>query len=511
MKTLINQQNKKQRLLLLPVVVFVVFTSSPAKCKSLSETDVRLAVTTWVRQVTADAKPDAVIEQIEPHVVDGQTVAYIAHLKGGGYCLCGCDDLVLPVYLYSPKDRFNPANPGIQCILWEIKARTKYLTSSSTESEPALEDYQETLVERAIFWQQLIEGKINSGPANEEDIEAAPNMMVINFTPKWHQHEPFNMYCPTGDTSCTNCCPGDPCGPCPPSAPTVVGCTATATAQIMKYWWWPSSGNGDNSYDWDGDDSCPQGGNPGAGAQELYAYFGDAYDWANMANRYLPDGSGGWKDENGNPLTQAHIIAAANLSYEAAVAVEMDFGCCGSGAPVGEAVDALEEYFYYDTDAYSGDREDVDEMIEEIRWLRPFLMGGHRDAALTKGHSWVVYGYNQIEPGPQFLMNMGWGPGNNDAVWYSCSSVPYIYNQRIGTQIAPASAVRFVGPGGIPFPSYDGSPFNAYPTFEYALSDEDLPDGTQLIFKAGSVHTFSIHPTLINKPLTLKGHEAIIN
>ncbi len=510
MKTLINRENKKRLYLILSVVVFVIFAPSPAKCKPLSETDVRLAVRTWVRQVTADAKPDAVIEQMEPHNVKGQTVAYIAHLKGGGYCLCGCNELVLPVYLYSPKGQFDPSNPGLQCILWEIRTRTEYLTSTSPESDPALEDYQQTLIERAIFWQQLVEGKIYSGPANEEDTEAALDMMVLNFTPKWHQRNPFSMYCPAGDTSCTNCCPGDPCGPCPPRDPTVVGCTATAAAQLMKYWWWPSSGDGDHSYDWDGDDSCPQGGNPGAGAQELYAYFGDPYDWANMANQYVSDGSGGWMDENGNPLTQAQIIAAANLSYEAAVAVEMDFGRCGSGAPVGEAVDALQAYFYYDTDAFSGSMDSVDGMIEEIRWLRPFLMAGHRDAALTKGHSWVVYGYNQIEPGPQFLMNMGWTSEGSHALWYSVDSVPYIYNQRIGVQIAPASAVRFVGPYAYPGLG-PGSPNCPYLTFAHALSDEDLPDGTQLIFKAGTVHTFGIHPTVINKPLTLKGHEVIIN
>ena len=141
-------------------------------------------------------------------------------------------------------------------------------------------------------------------------------------------------------------------------------------------------------------------------------------------------------------------------------------------------------------------------------WLRPFLMGGYLDEAETKGHAWVVYGYNQT--GPQFLMNMGWGPGNDDAVWYTCSQVPFIYNQKIGMMIAPASVVRFVGP--IAFHGlYLGSPNCPYTSFADALGDEDLPDGTVLIFKAGTVHTFGIHPTLINKPLTLRGHQVIIN
>ena len=510
MKTLINRQNKNRRLLLFSVLVFVIFTPGLAKCKTLSETDVRMAVTTWVRQVTADAKPDAVIEKMEPYDVNEQTVAYIAHLKGGGYCLCGCNDLVLPVYLYSPKGQFDPANPGLQCILWEITTRTEYLTSASIARDPALQAYEQTLIERAIFWQQLIGGKVYRPTVAAEETEAEPGIMVLNFTPKWHQNNPFNMYCPTGDTSCPDCCPGNPDGPCPPHDPTVVGCVATAMAQIMKYWWWPGSGKEDHSYDWDGDDSCPAGGNPGAGAQELYAYFGDPYDWANMANQYVPDGSGGWMDENGNPLTQAHIIAAANLSYEAAVAVEMDFGCCGSGAYISDAVAALDIYFYYDPDATSFGMGDDADLIAEIQWLRPFLMAGCRNPDETKCHAWVVYGYNQGTSPCQFLMNMGWGPGNDDAVWYSCDGVDYKYNQRSGRRIAPESAVRFVGPFAFPGTGL-GSPNCPYQNFEHALGDEDLPDGTQLIFKAGSVHTFSIHPTLINKPLALKGHQVIIN
>ncbi len=510
MKTLINRQNKNWRLLLLSVVVFVIFTPSLAQCKPRSQLDVRLAVTTWVRQVTADAKPDAVIEKMEPYDVNGQTVAYIAHLKGGGYCLCGCNDLVLPVYLYSPKGQFDPTNPGLQCILWEITTRTKYLTSASIKRDPALEGYQKTLTERLVFWQELIAGTVSQKVGISEESGAGPGMMVINFTPKWHQRSPFNMYCPTGDTSCPDCCPGDPCGPCSPRDPTVVGCTATATAQIMKYWWWPGSGDEDHRYDWDGDDSCPAGGNPGAGAQGLYAYFGDPYDWPNMANQYIPNGSGGWMDENGNPLTQAHIIAAANLSYEAAVAVEMDFGACGSGASLGSAVAALVKYFYYDADATSFSMGDDADLIAEIQWLRPFLMAGCRNEDETKCHCWVVYGYNKGANSCQFLMNMGWGPGNDDAVWYSCSGVDFKYNQRSGKRIAPESAVRFVGPLAFPG-TVLGSPNCPYQTFAEALGDEDLPDGTVLIFKAGTVHTFGIYPAVINKPLLLRGHDVIIN
>jgi len=91
----------------------------------LSEQQVKAAVQTWVRYVTADARPDAVIDRMEPYRENGQTVAYIAYLDSGGFCLCGRDYLVAPVYLYSPEGVFDPENPGYQYILSEIASRTQ--------------------------------------------------------------------------------------------------------------------------------------------------------------------------------------------------------------------------------------------------------------------------------------------------------------------------------------------------------------------------------------------------
>ena len=63
----------------------------------LTEEEVRAAVQTWLRNVTADARPDAVVEKMEPHIVDGGTLAYIARLARGGFCIAGADELALPV------------------------------------------------------------------------------------------------------------------------------------------------------------------------------------------------------------------------------------------------------------------------------------------------------------------------------------------------------------------------------------------------------------------------------
>ena len=97
---------------------------------------------------------------------------------------------------------------------------------------------------------------------------------------------------------------------------TVVGCVATAAAQIANFWKYPRYGTGTHSYTWNGDQSC--GGS--TSSQTLSATYTDAYDWANMLNSY------------GGLYTTAQRDAVAELSYEMGVAFDMDYGYCSSGS-----------------------------------------------------------------------------------------------------------------------------------------------------------------------------------
>jgi|GEM_PF-500129 len=137
------------------------------------------------------------------------------------------------------------------------------------------------------------------------------------MTTSWHQVAPYNNYCPWGD--------GGRC---------VVGCVATAAAQIMAYHQWPEAGYGSNTYYWSGDNSCG-GSTPG---QWLNADFSDEYDWANMPNDCIPSCSPEEED------------ALAELNYEVGVAFEMDYGVCGSGissSQIPSCMNAFETNFRY--------------------------------------------------------------------------------------------------------------------------------------------------------------------
>jgi hypothetical protein len=523
-------------LIILPVLV---------QAAEVTELDVQTAVQTWVRHVTADAKPNAVIERMEPYTVDGRTVGYIAHLSGGGFCLCGGDDLVLPVYLYCPEGTYHPDNPNYQYILWEIGTRFKNLEKGLEERAPRVLQYQEALSQRASYWEELIAGRI---PARLEGLEAPagePAKMELNLTCRWHQGSPYNDQCPALT---------------PADERTLVGCTATAAAQIMYYWKWPNTGVSDhhgpdynwrwrttwdeeplttnprippnwrgggrlewtsanggrlrlNGY-WDGSlyneargiSSDPayhsalqtlyekpfsQGG-PARAATFNYANFGSAsYNWNIMADVHTdpPD---------------AGDAEVAKLCRHVAIAVDTSFGIVVSLSDNWRIPDPLRKYFRYDPDVTYGP-PDTDDMTEEIQWLRPIGFSGSQNGG---GHGWVIFGYNKGTSPWQFKMNMGWGWDytNPPYGWYSLDNVPgnLNLNHKQLIRIAPLNVVKFVGgvdPG-------DGSPDDPYEDIEEALNL--APDDATLIFKAGSTNTFSAAALVINKPLTLKGYDVII-
>ena len=123
------------------------------------------------------------------------------------------------------------------------------------------------------------------------------------LTTSWHQGYPYNMYCPLGydDRRC------------------VVGCVATAAAQIFYYWQWPQEGTGEYSYLWGGDKSC----DTSTGGYRLAVDFSDSYIY-NTTSENL-----------------------AELNYEVGVGFRMQYGVCGSGTYIEIAISIFPQFFKY--------------------------------------------------------------------------------------------------------------------------------------------------------------------
>ena len=508
-----------------------MLTASVSLAGEIKTPDAIAAAETWVRFVTADARETAQVTRIDPHVVGGKTVAYIVQLDDG-YCICGADDRLLPVYLYNPTGTYDPENPNYQGILDEIAMRYVKIENAAARRDPALTQYRDMLNERAVQWSDLKARRAPS-PPGESDGRGDPTIMTLPVSSCWKQGSPFNDYCP-------QLTPGA-------DEHTVVGCVATAMAQIMYFWQWPPSGNGSGSgtyhyrYNvpswlieplandpnlpthWNGrlewhstsggqlwmkgywDDTLYEGardestdaaylaalsdlwGRMTTGSTGYSANFGAAtYNWSNM------------RDVASDPPSSGDL-EAAEISYHAGVAVGMDYGVWASSAYTSSTPWIYEINFDYDQDVYyTGFNSNL--IIEDVRWFRPVQIRGETESG--GGHSWIIAGYNTNVSPTQYLMNMGWGGGTTD--WYSRDEV-FPYDQGQALRIAPESVVRFVGGGGV---FADGSPDNPYSDINYALIF--APDDTTLIFKAGSTHTLSGDPVVLDKPITLKGYDVTI-
>jgi hypothetical protein len=502
---------------------------------SLTPEAVQAGVETWVRHVTADARPDAVIEKIEPCTVNGQTFAYVAQLAGGGFCLCGADDRLLPVYLYTPWGKYEPSNPNNQYVLSEIRSRLTAFEQALQAKDPALQQYAAELSRRAAYWKALLSGQTpatDKGPGPKD----AANRLALPLTSHWDQGSPYNDDCP-------NLTPGQ-------DERTVVGCVALAMAQIMYYWQWPAAGTGavptafpfqcwfsttwlgqslsfappipadtfwTNRLRWD----TTAGGtlwmngywDPSVyvAAQQITnnTAYKDALAalWARMTLvEILPNISFNmpiqWdliRDAHTDP-PDAGDAAVAALCYEVGISTYMHYGIVMTSGDDGHIAEALKSYFFYDPAASYQD-PDPAKIVDEIQWMRPVHLGGNGPPLAPAGHAWIAQGYYTGTTPTQFLMNLGWRGVTNS--WYSLDQC-FPTNQVMTIRMAPLNAVKFVGAAT----SGNGSPTSPYAGIEEALAN--APSGATLIFKAGSDNTFAASPLTIGRSLTLKSMGATI-
>lgn len=207
----------------------------------------------------------------------------------------------------------------------------------------------------------------------------------------WNQNAPYSDLCPTlsnGNKAAT-------------------GCVATATAQIMKYYEWPETGEGSNSYKAYYIDKT------------LSADFSNSrYDWANMINNY---------DKSNYTPNQANAVA--KLMSDIGIAENMNYGP-SSSAQHEDAVKALADHFRYDKSlrcCYRSHytRSEWYQMIcNEIANKRPVLMCGTNYSDYV-GHAFVIDGYDASG-----LVHVNWGWGGISNGFFS---LDYMHPSNQGT------------------------------------------------------------------------------
>lgn len=283
------------------------------------------------------------------------------------FVVMSADDRVQPILGYSLAGNFIPDDMPDNVRGW--------LQGYNDEIQFAIDNQMKATPKSTQLWKDLLDG--NSKAAKVTSV-VAPLIQT-----KWNQNKYYNNLCPQVSDG--------------PENHAYTGCVATAMAQIMKYWEYPSHGIGSHSYTWNN--------------QILSAdYSTTTYDWDNMTNYYnyyysTGTGSPTWLS---NPSTE-QITAVATLLYHCGVSVNMKYGGSASGgssATTAHVVYALKNYFNYSSDIeYKTKADYEDEWITmvkaELDASRPLQYRG----STTGGHSFVCDGYNNDD---YFHFNWGW-------------------------------------------------------------------------------------------------------
>ena len=231
----------------------------------------------------------------------------------------------------------------------------------------------------------------------------------------WSQNNPYNILLPF----------------LPNGKHAYAGCVATAMAQVMHYWQWPSS---------------PTSAIPAYTSSTLGYEMPELpvvdFDWERMQNTYLT-----------NDTASANALAAATLTLYCAQAMEMDFKTGGSGATTTRIPMRMAAYFGY-KNAHAirrtsyNTQEWADAIYSELAASRPVIFSGSK---ATGGHAFICDGY---DGNGMFHINWGWDGKSNgyfllnvlnpdqQGTGSASGAYGYIYDQAAVVGIEPGTSTQ---------------------------------------------------------------------
>lgn len=369
--------------LLLLVFLFINWGVSG---KAISEAGARKVAMNWVILNGAEEDQQLKIKSIHPRYTDDRVLSYLVLFEPRGWIFLAATDLVEPVLAYSFETLIDPENLPIQMQEWMGGIQHEIIHAFSKDYKPA------SVVQQK--WYTLS----SDAPVKMKSAQAA--MLGPLLTCTWDQGRYYNEQAPYDPSSTTG------------NNHVWIGCVATAMAQMMHYWAYPSNGLGSNSYF-----------HPDYGLQSA-DFENTTYDWSAMPNR----------------LTEGNF-QVQQLNYHTAVSINMDFDPLGSGAYLTDVKKAMVGHFRYNSTLFESSKN----LWEDQQWKqllrnemnagRPILYSGY-NAAGTSGHAFVCDGYS----GEYFHFNWGWGGYANGNFLLSAlnpGGTNYSYNQAAVIGIAP--------------------------------------------------------------------------
>lgn len=385
-----------KKLFLLAVTLtlgIATLTANPVDVKSAKMLGQKFVQTNFDQNINADLQLVYTFSNQR-----GESSLFVFDVDDSGFVIVSADDQFRPIVGYSKRDNFHPENLSPECRF--------YLNSIVSGREQAKGNAVDPEV--VAEWKSLNENgrllSFNGGKSVD---------FLVQST--WDQSPaPYNSMCPA-----------DPLGP---GGHDYTGCVATAMSQLMRYWAYPTQGQGSHSY------MCyPAPGYPGhLEYGTLTANFGaTTYHWDQMLDKYV-----------NNNYTPEQAEAVATICYHCGVAVDMMYGNTndnGSGAFTEDVPGAIQNYFLYSNAAtvnsYNGNVTYWKGLLKEqfdLGW--PVYYAGTDPAPDGGGHAFICDGYDDAD---MFHFNWGWG-GYQDA-YYVVNEISYYQNMRIITNFVPTA------------------------------------------------------------------------
>ncbi len=277
-----------------------------------------------------------------------------------GFIIIAGDERAKPILGYSKNGSYNAETAPIEV--------TTFLNNYKLEISEIVNKDVAFKVSKNEGWDKIISGTTKSGELSNE-------FYLIQSS--WGQGRYYNNLTPA-DEAVTSSFNGH----------TPAGCVAIVMSQLMRYWEWPTTGEGSRCY-----------------TPNTHKEYGElCVDYTSISNNWdnMPDALT-------NESTNAEIEATSGLIYQSAVAVKMNFTPTGSSAYSSTTAIALKKFFNYSPKTkyvqksnYS-DSEWIELLKTHLDNKVPLYYRG--DSNNSSAHAFILDGYDQDD---RFHFNWGW-------------------------------------------------------------------------------------------------------
>ncbi|MBQ6140364.1 MAG: chitobiase/beta-hexosaminidase C-terminal domain-containing protein [Kiritimatiellae bacterium] len=347
------------------------------------------------------AEPDSVISY---DAKDGKGKYYVVNLKGGGFVVTSGDTEIEPILAYSKDSTWNTnatQNPLMVMLNIDVAAMMVELGSANAANAAGTTGGRRLAAAapsaKATKWARLRSAASAKGGARLQagSLSSLGDVRVNTLMEtKWGQSgHGENQYTPRG---------------------YVCGCVATAGAQIMRYWRYPTAsitkikdyyGTVDGAASWTLNDGyqTAAGGSYTPWNDDVKT-FGGTYDWNNMPATFS------WS------MSTAQKKAIGKLTLDVGRSVYMDYADDGSGAHYSLIATRLVDQFQYKNAALIIKKDGCS--LDEIkRAILPSLDLKSPCGVSVPGHAIVADGYGYNSGTLYVHFNLGWT--GTDNAWYN--------------------------------------------------------------------------------------------